>query len=221
MKVQCRGIIEPVWIDRASLSQLTLLNMLWTSLERWHRNHLTKTAHSSKLTVAPKADGFLDHVKGFWCVLRGPKMLILYPDHVPSWSGFTLTITLNWAFIFSSTCCGIFNAFCWRVSKFFTFKWIQVYLHSWFIFRPNLHQVFVGRHQWRHVNAPWGTECKSSSLLTWNDSSVFFVCSDCWVFRKDQVFKLFQIMTFFHQIMTMIHVISLRCNGCLNWRVLL
>lgn len=80
------------WNNRAGLDwqsfikSTTLLNMFWTSLERWHRNHVTKTSDSSKLTVAPKADGFLscERVLVFSDVLRGAKMVKPYPDHVLS-----------------------------------------------------------------------------------------------------------------------------------------
>lgn len=35
-----------------------------------------------------------------------------------------------------------------------------------FIFRPNLHQVFVERHQWRRAHAALETKCKFARLLT-------------------------------------------------------
>lgn len=119
------------WNNQASLDwqhfikSTILLNMWWISPERWHRNHVTKASYSSKLTVALKADGF--HVKGFWCVLRGIKMYTVY-----------------WYCIQTKFQAGplpspppaveSFRAFRWRVSKFITFIWIQVYLHSWLYF---------------------------------------------------------------------------------------
>lgn len=63
--------------------------------------------------------------------------------------------------------------------------------------RLHLHQVFEERHQRRRVYAPRETECKFGSLLTWNDSSVFFCLLRLSTFQARSSLQAFLINDFF------------------------
>lgn len=166
-------------------------------------------------------------------------MVRLYPDQIPSWKspsklGLCLLLHLLWT---HSACSD-------GESPNLSPSGFKFTCAHGCIFRPNLHQVFVERHQWRHVHAPQETECKFG---LWSFDLKWFLCVflfpqtvdfsgkieslgflDCWLFfikyqRLSTSFHCFAMVawterSYYSWIIFFIKSVSLKSTT--NWEIL-